>query len=907
MSSTTSTIVTLNRVRQSDHPRVGGKAATLGTLLDAGFPIPAGLCVTTAAFHLALVPFQQTVNRRMAGADLLDPLTAQQVADQIAALLLDLTLPSLVVQELQFTLAQLPDMSLSDPGFPARAPWFAVRSSATVEDSAEASYAGQYATILGVQGEAAIHAAMLTCWRSFFSANALVARAQHHGLSAHEGMAVLIQPMINAECAGVCFSVDPVAQRRDRVVINAGWGLGIGIVDGKVPTDTIWVHREDSELEQQWIEPKPEEITLDGSSHPALAPVSIERQRAACLPSEWRERVAQFGIAAEHLLGTPQDVEWAIADGQIWVLQSRPITALPPEVAQPRPFPITWENEADRHSFWQRHTNEGWPDVQMPLELDHLAALESVWEEASRAMGVEHNRQLIHCNGRAYDRPIPIEWSVAERTIRRAAMLDLWERLQREGRTAWDHWGPEIIKATERLRDFDHGSADGPALATHVEEALAVFRRHWALHPYMTFNPPDSFFDAFAAISGLSGDENGSTNRESNSKGGQQATVKEAAYRLLDGGETPLTRLIDSLYALACIARQESSTAVLIAERPDDLMAQLSAQPKSAPFLAALEALMAIYGERNGHGYGSSSTLRQPTWREQPEEVIALLSPYMDPNLESPAVARARVKQAINAQVDTLCNGCPDEALVATFRNELAYARKRFALLEVHNHYMDQMFYGQLRHAVMAAARWLVAQTVLETTDDVLWLRFDEIAKGLRADAPEPFGELIAARRVDHAKWCALEAPPFLGVPNAQLSERPPFHDEVTNDEVTNSKTSAANALPPHNLQGQGASPGHYRGQVRVMRDVHTLPKLAPGDILVAWNIGPRWTPIFPMLGGLILESGSVGQHAAATAREYGVPAVVNVKQAIAHIPDGAWVTIDGVAGTIALEASATA
>jgi phosphohistidine swiveling domain-containing protein len=102
-------------------------------------------------------------------------------------------------------------------------------------------------------------------------------------------------------------------------------------------------------------------------------------------------------------------------------------------------------------------------------------------------------------------------------------------------------------------------------------------------------------------------------------------------------------------------------------------------------------------------------------------------------------------------------------------------------------------------------------------------------------------------------------------------------------------------------LVGQGASAGCCRGRARVIVDMQSLPKLEHGDILIARNVGPAWLPLFPLLGGLILEGGSIGQHAAATAREYGIPAVVNVKHAIERIPDWSWVTVDGASGTVEL------
>ncbi len=802
---------------------------------------------------------------------------AEAAAKRIARTLAELTVPEPAIRALHEAWPALVDTETL----------LAVRSSATAEDRAEASFAGQYSSLLDVYGLEAIQAAIVACWRSFFSPNALIARATHSALGDSERMAVLIQPMVNAECAGVCFSVDPVQHRRDQVVVNAAWGLGAGVADGTVAADTAWVRRADFHLDKQQVVEKEEQIRLDPAGGLQRLTLPADHRRSACLPESWLQRIAQFGVAAEVLLARPQDIEWAIADGQIWVLQSRPITALPPELAQRPSFAVTWENEEDRRHLWTRIQPDGQESaILLPLEQDHWATVESTREETCRFMGAERNRKLKFCQGRGYSRPIPIDWMAGDRRIRRAAMADLKDRLHNEGLTAWDYWGPEIVKATERLGAFDPAGAAGPTLADHLEDALAVRRRHYMLHPLCWFKPRPSFFDAFAAVSGL-----------------PEAEAEAMAYRLLEGEETTLTKIIDGLYDLAYIARQDPRLTALVvedtsrggADPPTDIISQLDRLlPQGTTFRAQFDDFLAIYGARTGDGYGSETTLGTPTWQEQPVQVLRLIAPYLDPKVESPAVVRSHAQQAREARLEALCDACQDKEIVAEFRRQLSYARKAYTVLEEHNHYIDQLGTGQLRQAVMAAARWLVAQGALTTQDDVLWLRFDEILTALRAPEPSSFVATVVERQAQYREWAKLEAPPILGTPEATLPARPPLQDEVTSERPAD----------PNHLTGQGASPGRHRGRARVMTSAASLPDLSPGDVLVAWNVGPRWTPIFPILGGLVLDSGSLGQHAAATAREYGVPAVIGAKYATRCIPDGAWVTVDGAAGTVEIDDS---
>ncbi|MFN8488186.1 MAG: PEP/pyruvate-binding domain-containing protein [Caldilineaceae bacterium] len=865
-------VIPLTQIRQTDVAQVGGKAAPLGDLLAAGFPVPAGVCVTTAAFQQALAEWQAPLEALLQQTDWQKPLVCEQVADAVAQQLTALQIPPALTTALQALLPALVDENKL----------WAVRSSATAEDSVAASYAGQYVTKLGARGMAGVQQAILDCWRSFFSANALLARARHNALAPIEGMGVLIQPLILAECAGVCFSVDPVQHRCDLLVVNAAWGLGIGVVDGVVAADTAWVQRENFRAERQQIREKPVQMGLTAAGNLELMPVVAERQRAACLPEEWLERVTQFAVAAAVKMGAPQDVEWAIAGNHFWLLQSRPLTALPPELARPTPFPVIWTSPAEAQLLWQRPPKDEAPELLLPLEQNLVIQLEEGREEACRILGVERNQAAKYCNGHVYTRPLPMRWTAADRRVRRTAMLDLHTRLQEQGLTTWDYWGPEIVKATERLHAFNHVTTEGPALAEHLQEALAVSRRHYILHPMMVFKPAQAYFAAYSVVAGVTKEQ-----------------AEREAWCFLEGEATPLTQLIDQIYTLAQLAHQTPAIAVLLQDEPTTLLTQWQAAEAATittdtiePFFTQLTAFMTRYGERTGAGWGSEGTLRTRTWREQPLAVLQFIAAYLDPNLEAPANQRLRTRQVRNQGVEMLCAACTDEAAVVEFRRQLAYARKVGAVLELHNHYIDQLSSGQLRRAVMTAAAWLVARGALPGPDDVLWLSFDEIVEALHTDQPAPFTTTLAERQAEYAQWLTLDAPPILGIPDARLPDRPPLQDEVTPEPASDHRR----------LLGQGASPGQGRGPARLAANALALPELAPGAILVAENIGPLWTPLFPRLGGLVLEGGAMGQHAAATAREYGVPAVIRVKNARQRIPDGAWITLDGTTGIVGLD-----
>jgi phosphohistidine swiveling domain-containing protein len=859
----------LAEVHQEDVTQVGAKAAVLGTLLQSGFPVPPGLCVTTRAFTLALDPWLDQIEAAVRRHDLLDPAGAAAAAEIIVGHLADLEVPAAVMQALRSALP-----AIAGAGMP-----LAVRSSATAEDSAEASFAGQYRSVIGVRGEAALQAAIVAVWRSFFGPNALLARATHSSLGDDEAMAVLILPVIDAECAGVCLSVDPVHRRRNRAVITAAWGLGPGVVDGSVAADTAWVRRDGAtegfEVEEQRVVEKTEQIALDPVQGLRRVPVPDDRRRAACLPQPWLERVAQFAVAAEVQFGCPQDMEWAVAGGQVWVLQSRPITALPPELARTSSFPVLWEDAEERRMAWVYYPY--WRYVLKPLEIEYARDREAASKEYSHDTGGKRFERFKIAHGRAYTCWVPNDLTAGDRRIRRAAMLDLKDRLHRQGVTTWEHWGPEIVKATERLSAFDRDGADGPQLAEHLEDARGALRRHWAIHGTRLSISRQPLYAAYAAVSGQAG-----------------PAVEEAVDRLLEGEDNPHTRLIEGLYTLACAAREAPAVAALVADPPPDALDQLAALPEAAAFRAELEGFMASFGDRTGAGYGSDLTICTPTWREDPALVLRLAAPYLDPAVEPPAGARARAQAQREALIEQVCQACDDPKAIANLRRELAYGRRQAAVMEEHNHYIDQLMIGQLRRAILAAARWLVRRGILATADDVFWLRYDEILSALRAGARCSFADAISARKAQHAHWEELEPPALLGVPQPALPERPPLEDDVT----------PMAREEGERVTGLGASPGRHRGRARIVPSSVLLPDLSPGEVLVAENMGPRWTPLLPILGALVLDGGAVGQHHAIIAREYGVAAVIGTGNATRRIPDGAWVTVDGTTGTVEIESS---
>ena len=269
-------IVNISQITTEMADLVGGKGLSLGLTAAAGLPVPAGFCVTSKAY------------RRLAGSAI--------------------------------------DSTLLDALFRAYrelgAGVVAVRSSATDEDGAEASFAGQQATILGVEGETALLEAVERCWHSLHSARAKAYRERQGVNEASVAMAVVVQRLIDADVAGVMFTSDPLDATGTLMRIESAWGIGEVVVSGRVTPDRFQVERDSGRPRSREAGEKLVQVTRHGES-----PVPEHRQRALSLTDDELAQLADLGRRVEHFYGDPRDIEWAIVDGKVWLLQARPITA----------------------------------------------------------------------------------------------------------------------------------------------------------------------------------------------------------------------------------------------------------------------------------------------------------------------------------------------------------------------------------------------------------------------------------------------------------------------------------------------------------------------------------------------------------------------------------------------------
>ena len=275
----------------------GGKGASLSRMAVAGLPVPPGFVIAAGALQDVLDSCggRTLIETLTANLDVDDARAVQHAADSIRRMIVSTPVPAPLADAIRAAHAAM-----------EHGEFVAVRSSAVAEDGLTASFAGQQESYLNVHGDDAILDRVRECWASFFSPRALFYRAQKVVLG-DTRMAVVVQEMVQADKSGVMFTVDPVRNRRDCMIIECAPGLGEAIVSGEITPDHYVVSRDDGAIVDEFIP---------------------DDRRDRVLSESELNRLREFGLRLEVFFGSPQDVEWCIRGPELLVLQSRPITTL---------------------------------------------------------------------------------------------------------------------------------------------------------------------------------------------------------------------------------------------------------------------------------------------------------------------------------------------------------------------------------------------------------------------------------------------------------------------------------------------------------------------------------------------------------------------------------------------------
>jgi pyruvate,water dikinase len=823
-------VVDLSRVRTADLPTVGGKSANLGELIGAGFPVPPGFAITTAAYD------------RVVATNGLQPLIARATEPdggaQIREAFAKAAIPPNVEQDILQAYQRL------------GAPSVAVRSSATAEDLPDAAFAGQQDSFLGIVDAQGLLNSVRLCWGSLWSDRAISYREKHGFAHADVKLAVVVQTLIPAESAGVMFTANPINGARDETVIDASSGLGEAIVSGLVTPDHIILRK--GRLGWRIIERRlgRREIEVRPRAGGGVEHVAGSGDAGPVLPDVVLRRLARLGAAIQRHFDRPQDVEWAWADGRLFVLQARPITALPRPLARTRRFGMP-----------QSGPSEYFQIRPYPLDM-------TTWVPA---MSAALTKMLPL--GNAFPR-FDQMWEEEEGVITRFGdwpemrlSRDLLMMPLRLLPLAWrydpEHWREDPILASTLSRI---AALNERNLASLSESELLATAREAMTLPEDIVELRSRYFPrtifsllGLRIVLGLLGRE-------------------DRFGALLSGVDNKTLEANRQLEILAADIRADLALSAIFKEHdPTTLWDALADASAGRAFLTKLRAFLAEYGHRET---GSPLLVSQPTWRDAPEPVLGILKGLA----VSPPVTRD-VQPVWERERDEILAELPFAPLRAAFLAMLAGARK-FPSLREDTHFIMTMPMPVLHQALLELGHRLVPAGVLDRENDVFHLQLDELEQAVRSWPPPKslVSELAVTVRQRAERRSALA-----DVPLFDLAALPP--PQPTGDAL---------------LAGTPGSPGVAEGPVRIVRDAAAFGTLLPGEVLVAPYTNPSWTPLFGRAVAVIVDAGSAMSHAAIVAREYGIPAVMGTGDAISRLRDGQLVRVDGSNGLVYEASSAT-
>lgn len=310
-------IKSFQHIGKRDSDSAGGKGASLGEMTQAGIPVPPGYVVLTSAFERFLdeTELHEEIQARLDGVNHHEMETVERASSEIQSLLLNATMPEDIGGEVIRAFHTL------------GAEFVAVRSSATAEDGASASWAGELDSYLNTT-EAELLRNVQRCWASLFTPRAIFYRFEKGFQVGKVSVAVVVQKMIASEVSGIAFSVHPVTEDPNQLIIEAGWGLGEAIVSGSITPDNYVVDKRDFSLVDSYISDQERKLIRKAGGGNEWVEVAPTKREAQKLAHEKVMEMAKLVVRIERHYGFPCDIEWALEDGVLYIVQSRPITTL---------------------------------------------------------------------------------------------------------------------------------------------------------------------------------------------------------------------------------------------------------------------------------------------------------------------------------------------------------------------------------------------------------------------------------------------------------------------------------------------------------------------------------------------------------------------------------------------------
>ena len=854
-----------SEIDDNDLPCVGGKGLNLGKLTRAGFPVPNGFSVTTDAYRLSV----------------------QSLSEQNEGSIKDIELMPKLITAIHTAREKLQTAT------------FAVRSSATAEDLAEASFAGQQDTFLNVTPDELLDT-LKACWASLWSERAIAYRQAQKIADQGLAMAVIIQEMCEADVSGVLFTVAPFNENTS--IIESNWGLGESVVSGAITPDSFHVSRETGKVLERNIATKSEMVTVSGVSE-----VSSAQQNVPSLTDAQLKELTQLGMQVETHYGQPMDIEWVLANEEFILLQSRYITT--PSKSITHLEQASSIREADSEAIEKLRQEEiqilkaraeGHGTVWCHHNLAEVlpAPLPMTWEimkefmsgagglgKAYRGLGFYpservHNEGILDliC-GRIYvnlnreaelhfeDFPFAHDFNALKQNPQEAMYAQAQTDITRSNASFWLKLPLHIVRMSRAEMRLRQCRSDFAQLLT--EEVFPTFQEEVEAERDISY-------------SDLTDGELVTKFKEWRTKTLDGFAPKALTATLLAGFS--LQRLEAALQK--CLNETEVKTFAnrLISGISGNLTVGTIVPQVSHPRLASKlqevatgDITLTDFLKDYGHRAVDEFELAQPRWREDTTYLEQIVASFQQKNdetsLSKDVDAKQQIEQRELAEKELTTRLENKTGLRKQIESELDFTRTYMPFRETAKFYL-MLGYEQIRRALIELDHRY------QLDDGIFYLVPDELQQLINGKV---FNDVITTRKMKRERVLQIEVPDVI------------FSDSL--DQIGASMSIEV----VDTYTGVGVSAGVATGEARVLltpADAH------PSDrnyILVCPSTDPAWTPLFFHAAGLVMERGGVLSHGAVVAREYGVPAVANIPNATRRIADGQMLRVDGNQGTLSI------
>lgn len=907
-------LVSLGEDESTEITVVGGKGSSLGKMVKGGFPVPPGFVVTTDAYEefLHVNDLEVKIEKILAVLDYDNLDELEKETGEIRDAITSSKFPDSFAQKVMHAYKGLGD----------ELAYVAVRSSATAEDLAGASFAGQYDTYLDVRGEKALLDAIRRCWASMWTARVTVYR--HNKGFDHDtiGIAVVIQKMIEPDVAGVMFVGNPFNARADEIVINASWGLGEMVVSGSVTPDEYIIDREMLSIKRKSLGSKELRVVRDHKTGNGTVQESVPDtlQGQYTLSDDQASALAEMGRKVTiYYEGLPQDIEWALSGGSFFLLQSRPVTGveftweeeldlwptLPEEegVIWTRAAADEWWTGAITPLFWSvrgRWIRDGAAGSYKPFNMGDLAEMR--WLKYSRGT-VYYNTKVDEIMAE-YSLPPSLREPMLRRLhpsqLERAinAPFDLWRALKIYASVELNHPEMGVNGFANRRPTLRESRKGGKFYDQRRNQVKLQFSRLKELHEKgdnEIKQTLENFLKAWGKAAGRGGWAS------SFLYGPVIQALLEGVMHYWYKGDNPnaFTDIISGLpertnqfnddydfWELGDMIRKSEKLRTLIEKfEGAAFFEELKNHDEGRAFLSQYDDFLEMNFYR-GHADRDIYYARRTEDPMLDYEALRLLGTTDD--VESPEEReeklRARRENATAEVIENLSKQPLGEVKVSIFKFLVNYCLLMLESRDEGRSAGDAMTFWK-KKMLGELGRRTLSRGLLNREDDFYFLSLDELGGLLEGNEPQALARAkVAARKKAFELFLTHEEDPPLF-----LKDNEPMED----DETTGSDKDGV-------LKGFGTSRGLATGRARIIPTLKDIGRLEKGDILVCHGTDPGWTSAFSIISGVVGQTGGMLAHFSCLSREYGLPAV-SLPNALKLIKDGTIIAVNGNNGEIRL------